>query len=152
MKWFDGIVAALVPSDEGDMQAMRVYWLRLALVACSAWLAVVAFVIPALFVGLPMIGRVAWAGDVAKEVSQSVTPLRRELAEMKREIQAATAATNAALAEAIYQEILQLSRQRCAATDHRDRDRLSALIRARQLRYQHLSGDLTYSPPSCTDL
>lgn len=152
MKWLADIVASLIPSDEGDAQSVRMYRLRLALVACSAWLAVCLLVIPALFLGLPLIGRVAWADEVGDKITRSVTPIHRELAELKREIQAATAATNAALSETIYQEVLHLSRQRCAMPDPRERDRLATLIRARQLRYQQLSGDLTYAPPSCADL
>lgn len=152
MKWPGDIVSGLIPNDESDAQSLRVYRLRLALVACSAWLVVCLIVIPALFVGLPMLGRVAWADEMKGKIAESVLPIQQDIEALQHDIQAATAAMNAAIAETIYQEVLQLARQRCATTDGHERDRLSALIRARQVRYRLLSGDVGYSAPTCADL
>lgn len=152
MKWLADIVSGLIPNDESDAQSLRVYRLRLALVACSAWLVVSLVLLPALFVGLPMIGQVAWSDDVKARIAESVLPIQQDIEALQLDIQAATAAMNAAIAETVYQEVLQLARQRCATTDARERDRLSTLIRARQVRYRQLSGDASYSAPTCADL
>lgn len=156
IQWLTDLADMLLPADEASPSALRAFRLRVSLVACAAFVLNCVVILPALFVGLPLIGRVAWANEedahMSEKVSAAVAPVQRDIAELARKVDAQTSATNALLAEFSYRDVLQLLRRRCASTDERERDRLYKEIQAAQQRYRNHSGDLTFSAPRCVDL
>jgi hypothetical protein len=53
----------LVPQDDKP-ETMRLWRIRIALVACGTFFIVTGFVLPAMITGLPKLGSVAWASDI----------------------------------------------------------------------------------------
>lgn len=156
MSWFGDLANGVIPTDDSDQRALRAWRVRIAIIACAAFLLVVSLILPALFVGLPNMGRVAWATAVAAEtddkISKAVQPLQKDIADLRVEVKAQTAATNAVLAEIAYREVFELTRRRCKSADEPERDRLWRDILANAARYRQYSGIAEFDPPRCTDL
>lgn len=134
----------LLPPDDADPKAIKRYRLRTALVACSAFLTVGAIVLPAMFVGLPKIGQLAWAGEVDDKIAAAFSPLDRRLTSIES-IQIEI------LRGQYSQQIRDLHRARCTSTDEHVRRRMDGEIDTAQAKYRNLTGE-RYPLPACKDL
>ena len=133
----------LLPGDENDPRSVKHYRLRTALVACSSFLSIVFIVLPALFVGLPKLGQVAWAGEVDDKIAKAIEPVlteQRAQGEVLKEIRIDQLAT----------KLRELHALRCQA-DSYGRARVDREIDPAQRKYFELTG-YRYPLPACTDL
>lgn len=142
----------LLPPDDADVRGLRRYRWRMTLVACGAFMTVWGVVIPALTVGLPLVGRVAWADEVDRKIEQVVGPIRQDFANLKREANAAQAVNQRIqrriLMNQLAQQLRDLQRIRCAdGQGEHTVDRLDDEITAAQDEYRELTGERYPLPP-----
>lgn len=133
----------LLPDDENDPRSVKRYRLRVTLVACTTFLLVVFGVLPAMTVGLPRIGSIAWAAEVDDKIAKAIEPVlteQRAQGEVLKEIRIDQLAT----------KLRELHAVRCAA-DGTGRARLDWEIEAAQRKYVNLAG-YRYPLPACKDL
>ncbi len=111
----------LLPRDE-DPNAIRLYRLRVAVVACSAWMTLVFFVIPAMTTGLPNIGRIAWISDVEAQIKQVIVDREsytvidaQKGKELQIQVEMLAAALRDDRADRIEQGVFTAKMQQCQA-------------------------------------
>ena len=142
MSRFDDFTDALLP-DEKNPAAMRRYRMRLALVACSAWLMLVFVVLPALFTGLPMLGQVVWAQDGDERIQEAVAPVAAQVTRLEKQIGDVDQKTDALLLSQLRAELRDTRRLQCKAIKADDPERKTAYGKAMeglQEQYKAIAG------------
>jgi len=139
------LVDWLLPPDDPEPKQMRRYWLRLGLVACSSWLTMFLLVIPAHLWSLPIVGKVAFGGEVDEKIATAIEPIQEQLGKVTE------LAKNGA-AETLAQSIFVATKEKCAAQS----EKKSALFWTTRLielraKYSRLTG-LEFPPLDCKDL
>ena len=134
----------LLPGDENDPRSVKRYRIRTALVACSGFLLTVFVILPAMFVGLPKVGQIAWAGEVDDKIAAAISPLNARLTNIE--------ANQIELLRGWYsQRLRDLQAARRTATDEHVKRRMDNEIDDAQARYRGLTGE-RYPLPACAEL
>lgn len=129
-------IDSLLPKED-DLDSVRRYRLRVAVVACSAWCTVMLGIIPVLTVGLPLIGRIAWEAEVDKKIqkvivnsdSYTVLDVRRG-EDLQKEVERLATIVRDDRADRIEQSVFNAKLQQCQAVQQRR----SAIFWTEQLR------------------
>lgn len=129
-------IDTLLPK-ESDPESMRLYRLRVAIVACSAWCTLFLVVIPAMTSGLPLIGRIAWETKVDEKIqkvmvdSSSYTVLDVQRGEdLKKQVEILSVIVRDDRADRIEQGVFNAKLQQCQAVQ----EKRSAIFWTEQLR------------------
>jgi len=101
--------------------------------------------------GVPIGGRLAWAGDVDKKVSEAVKPLEQRMSKVETAVTETTSTTKILLAKLASDQIDQLIRRRCRASDPDEISYLSKEIRRYQDDYEASRGK-PYPTPTCEEV
>ena len=141
----------LLPSDENDPRSVKHYRLRTALVACSSFLLVLFVVLPAMTVGLPRIGTLAWAGEVDDKIEQATAPIKAQLGQIATQLATQEQIQKRILAGQLAAQARDLHRLKCTTTDDYTRARMERDIEDAQQEYRALTGE-RYPLPACKDL
>ena len=150
------LASSLVPSDDKP-ETLRSWRIRMALVACSGWLAQVFIVFPALFLGLPMIGRVAWSDELAaaKQTAQlaAETSVANSAAidKLTKAQAASTADVDDLMLTVLSQRIRDSIAARCRLPAS-ERSRITGEIENNQQLYMKRSGGQRAYEPKCNEL
>lgn len=146
--------------DESNVEQIRQWRVRIALVACSVWLFVFLLLTPlltsAFFVGLPRVGSVVWASElddkVDKSVRKTISPIVQDVAEVKAAVHELTKASNVSAAAALGNTIIQATREKCKATTQgRPGDAWADRILELRQQYRVLTGE-RFDALTCEDV
>lgn len=150
--FIDKIIDYMVPDFSASPAAQRLYRIRIAAVACASFAITNFVVLPAMFLGLPMLGQLAWANDQNTKVAQALVPLEKRFTALEGKVDsldsvvrqqwAFSLATQIKEARAVWCTAPAGSNTRTCAQD--DIDRL-------QSEYQSLKGD-RYPVAPCSEL
>lgn len=142
----------LLPPDDADPKAVRRHRQRLTIVACSAWLMLFLGVLPAMLVGLPLIGRVAWASDIDQKIAAAVAPVQQAANDAAKASQDQAKQTRALKMQLLERDIFAAITAKCEAKSRGSGVRFWT-ERVQQLKgeYQDLTGR-AYDEPDCSDL
>lgn len=147
----------LLPIDDSP-ESLRLYRLRVAVVACSSWLLLYLGVMPALVIGLPMIGRVAWAEDMEDKVDQyhreTVMPIQRDVAEIKAAVESIKESISAGAMTSMRNELREMRRLYCRAREAGNSElarRYARDIEYSREVYEKTSGT-NWHMPQCEDI
>jgi len=102
--------------------------------------------------GIPLGGRLAWAGDVQQQVQQAVAPIEKKLEDVSKSVDKQAEATNAVLAKLASDQVDQLVKRRCKAKEADEIEYLSKEIRKYSAQYRELAKDDRYRPPTCEEI
>lgn len=147
-----GMVDRLLPSDESNPNSVRHYRLRVALVACSAWVTLFLVVVPAFIPWIPFPIKVALAADLDQKIAAAVAPIQQATADAARAQQAQASETRALKLQLLERDIFTAVIEKCEAK------RRGTGVRLRTERLQKLKADYlamighAYDEPDCSDL
>lgn len=149
------ILDNLIPPADANADRLQRWRLRLALVACSAFLGMLTLVM-ALTSGLPLVGSVAWADDVEKSADEKIAavagPIQRRLETLERAVESQTRATNSLLASLAASQVRALAARLCRETDLAERERIEQEIDRYRSEFSQYSGGREARIPPCRDL
>lgn len=147
-----GMVDKLLPSDEANPNSVRNYRLRVALVACSAWVTLFLVVMPAFIPWIPFPIKVALASDLDQKIAAAVVPVQQAANDAARASQEQAKETKALKLQLLERDIFTAVIEKCEARRRGNGVRLWT-ERLQQLKsdYQDLTGR-AYDEPDCTDL
>jgi hypothetical protein len=104
-----------------------------------------------LVTGLPLVGKVAWAGDVDKKVSAAVKPLEDRMTKVEAAVNDTTSTTKILLSKLASDQVDALVRRRCKSADPDEISYLSKEIRKYQEDYENARGRV-YPTPTCEEV
>ena len=142
----------LLPLDDADPQEVRRHRQRLTVVACSAWLTLFLLVLPAMIVGLPLVGKVAWASDLDQKIAAAVAPVQQAANDAAQSSQDQARETKALKLQLLERDLFTAIIEKCEAK------RLGTGVRVWTERLQKLKTDYAtmtgylYDEPDCSDL
>ena len=142
----------LLPSDENDPRAVRHYRLRTMLVACSAFLTVALIVLPAMFVGLPKLGQLAWSSDVRGALATEVEPLKKDIESVKKSVETATRENLRTRIWLLGNEVFKARQEQCNAIKAGSGARFwTERLMELKAEYAAIAGK-EYDVPDCSEL
>jgi hypothetical protein len=141
----------LLPTDESNPGSVRRYRLRVTLVACASFLTLTFLVLPAMTIGLPRIGSVAWGSEVDDKIEQAIAPVNAQLVEIKAQLDRGQEVQKRILQGQLASQLRDLHRLECTTTDEMTRSRMERDIEDAQQEYRTLAGE-RYPLPACKDL
>ncbi len=143
------------PTEDHRIRVSR-WRRRVAMVACSNWLFTFPILVPVLvtllFVGVPMIGKVAWSNEVGQlmdaKISKNNEPIFQQLSELKK-VQRSQGEILLELAtRSIRADICRYVARRATETDQGERTRLYDQITELRTKYKQYSGE-EFNPTDC---
>lgn len=152
---FGDWISDFIPDDNAPPHKMRSWRKRLALVACSNWMftfsLLTPFLVAALFFGLPILGRVVYAGEldnkIETKISAALDPLAKEqkrLAETQekqgRDMRSQGEILRSLATASLRTEICRYATRRLLEHDVNERGRLLDQIIDMRNKYKEYSG------------
>lgn len=97
------------------------------IIGMTLWLTVgaVALIGTAMTSGLPLIGTVAWAGDVDRKIKEAVNPIQAQVSKLENTVSAQTDVSNSLLANITASQIRATYARLCAKPSDAERERLN---------------------------
>lgn len=144
----------LLPDDERP-ESVRNYRIRLALVACTAWMGVYFFVMPAL-VGfpytLPVLGGVAYADSQDAKIQAAIAPLKQDISKINEKVDNLSAESRETRAVLLDNALVSAQKSWCEA--YKKGVRATAIaerIRELKRKYKAVTGEDADVPP-CNEI
>jgi hypothetical protein len=136
----------LLPDDDSP-GSVRMYRIRVGLIACSAWIVLAFFVIPAMITGVPKLGQLAWAGEVDKKIEDAMLPLREDNEATNQNLKALTEQTKINQSFLIEGQLHAAQRAWCESDKKGQRAPIAAQrIDELKKQYKKLTGEHPYIP------
>lgn len=146
------ILDTLLPKDENNPASVKRHRLRVALVACASFMSLLFVVFPSLFVGLPQLGKVAWADEVDDKIAQVVEPIRRDVEVIKSAVGEAKQESLRTRIWLLGNEVFKARQEQCNAIKAGSGARFwTERLLELKSEYEALAGR-TYDVPSCEEL
>lgn len=150
MNFLAGLLDFVNPPDHSPA-AVRNHRVRIALVACAAFVGLYGLVIPSTRTEMPFFGKVAMADEVDDKIEAAQKPLKADIADLKAASAVQGQRQRMLLVASMTSQMRDLNRQRCSTKDESVRVRAEMDIETAQQTYIELTGD-RYPLPSCRDL
>ncbi len=148
----DDFLNWLIPDSHATPRAQRMYRLRVALVACASFMLVYGFIIPAMFIGFPVLGQLAWANELNTKVAQAVRPIEQKVTAIEGKVDKLDLIVRQQLAVTLATQIREAKRRWCTMSPNsQERDRTQTDIDRLQEEYAGLRGQ-PYNVLPCTEL
>ena len=137
------------------MRLFTAFLIASTLVACSTFLVVFFGITPALVPGVPspILGKVAWAGEVDAKIAKAVEPLRREVEDVKKSVDAAARESKKTRIWLLGNEVFKAREKQCEAIKAGDGGTRFWTERLIELREEYLNlAGVSYQLPGCEEL